>query len=101
MNETVLAWLQFGVCAAVIGFAGAKLSRYGDVLANKTGLSGSWIGLILLSTVTSLPELITGISSVTVAEVPNIAAGDVLGSCVFKLMILVVLDFFHRHQPVY
>jgi len=101
MNETVLVWLQFGMCAGVIGFAGAKLSRYGDVIADKTGLSGSWIGLILLSTVTSLPELITGISSVTVAQVPNIAVGDVLGSCVFNLMILVVLDFFHRHEPVY
>ena len=101
MNEVLLVWGQFVVCAAVIGFAGAKLSRYGDVIADKTGLSGSWIGLILLSTVTSLPELITGLSSVTVAHVPNIAVGDVLGSCVFNLMILVVLDFLYREEPVY
>ena len=101
MNEVLLVWGQFVVCAAVIGFAGSKLSRYGDVIADKTGLSGSWIGLILLSTVTSLPELITGLSSVTVAHVPNIAVGDVLGSCVFNLMILVVLDFLYREEPVY
>ena len=38
--------------------------------------------------VTSLPELITGLGSVTYAGVPDIAVGDVLGSCAFDLLIL-------------
>jgi cation:H+ antiporter len=71
------------------------------MIAEKTGLGGTWIGLILLATVTSLPELITGISAVTVAQVPNIAIGDLLGSCVFNLVIIVVLDFLHRTESVY
>ena len=94
-------WLEFAACALLVGAAGPVLSRSGDIIADKTGLSGSWIGLILLATVTSLPELITGISSVTVADVPNIALGDVLGSCVFNLTILVILDFLHRGESVY
>lgn len=94
-------WLQFALCAALIGFAGAKLSRYGDVIADKTGMGGTWIGLVLLATVTSLPELATGVSSVTLADAPNIAIGDVLGSCVFNLAIIVVLDFLHRGESVY
>jgi len=94
-------WLEFAVCALLVGAAGPVLSRSGDIIADKTRLSGSWIGLILLATVTSLPELITGISAVTVADVPNIAVGDVLGSCVFNLAILVVLDFLHRGESVY
>jgi cation:H+ antiporter len=84
-----------------IGIAGSRLSRYGDVIAEKTGLSGTWIGLILLATVTSLPELATGISSVVLADSPNIALGDVLGSCVFNLSIIVVLDFLHRGESMY
>jgi len=101
MSPANYAWLQFLSCVAVIGFAGVKLSRYGDVIAEKTGLGGTWVGLVLLATVTSLPELITGISSVTIAKVPNIAVGDALGSCVFNLLIIVVIDFLQRKESVY
>lgn len=94
-------WSAFGFCILVIGFAGTRLSLYGDVIAGRTGLSGSWVGLVLLATATSLPELVTGISSVTLAETPNLAVGDVLGSCVFNLAILVVVDFLHRRESVY
>lgn len=99
--ELGLIWLEFALCAALIGFAGPELSRSGDIIAEKTGLSQNWIGLIMLATVTSLPELITGLSAVTVADVPDIAVGDVLGSCVFNLAILIVLDFMHRDGPIY
>jgi cation:H+ antiporter len=94
-------WFQFALCVTFIGIAGSRLSRYGDVIAEKTGFSGTWIGLILLATVTSLPELATGISSVVLADAPNIALGDVLGSCVFNLSIIVVLDFLHRGESMY
>jgi cation:H+ antiporter len=97
----VSIWLQFLVCLLLIGFAGYHLSRYGDAIAEKSGLSRSWVGLALIATVTSLPELATGVSSVTAAGVPDIAVGDVLGSCVFNLLILVVLDFLYRRESVY
>jgi cation:H+ antiporter len=70
----MLLWLQLLLCLAVIGYAGYFLSRYGDIIAEKTGMSASWVGLILLSTATSLPELVTGISAVTFANAPNIVA---------------------------
>lgn len=95
------AWLSLLVCIAAIGFAGARLSRYGDVIAEKTGVGRNWVGLILLATVTSLPELVTGISAVTIARVPDIAVGDILGSCVFNLAILVVVDFLHPGESIY
>ncbi len=94
-------WLQLGVCLGLIGVAGAQLSRYGDLIADKTGLGGTWVGVILLATVTSLPELATGVSAITVMGLPEIAIGDALGSCVFNLVIIVVLDFLHRKESVY
>lgn len=94
-------WLQFSACLLVIGFAGFHLTRYGDAIAEKTGMSRSWVGLALIATVTSLPELATGLSSVTIAAVPDIAVGDVFGSCVFNLLILVILDFLYRKESVY
>jgi cation:H+ antiporter len=97
----VFAWSAFIVCVILIVVAGVKLCRYGDILAEKTGLGGTWIGLVMVAAVTSLPELATGIASVTVAAAPDIAAGDVLGSCVFNLLIVVILDLMHRGESVY
>lgn len=97
----LLPWLKFAACTAFIGSAGPVPVRYGDVIARRTGLSRSWIGLVLLATATSLPELFTGISAVTVAAAPNIAVGDALGSCVFNLLMIVVLDAASRDEPLY
>jgi cation:H+ antiporter len=95
------SWVEFAVCLVLVGFAGVKISFYGDVIADKTGLGGTWIGVIMLATVTSLPELVTGVVSVTVADFPELAVGDVLGACIFNLLIFVLLDFLHRGKTVY
>lgn len=96
----LVTWFQFVLCTAVILFAGTRLSRYGDVIAEKSGLGRTWIGVVLMASVTSLPELITGVSSVAIFRVPNIAAGDVLGSCMFNLLILAFLDLQTRATPI-
>jgi len=101
MQDIFSIWLSLFACLVFIVIAGVRLSRYGDIIAEKSGLSRGWVGLILLASVTSLPELVTGLSSVTVANVPDIAVGDVLGSCVFNLLIIVVLDFLYRKESVY
>jgi cation:H+ antiporter len=96
----MLLWIGFFVCTTAIVFAGTRLSKYGDIIAKKTGLGRTWIGVVLMASVTSLPELVTGIGSVTFAGVPDIAAGDVLGSCVFNMLILAVLDAIYRQMPI-
>jgi len=60
----------------------------------------TWIGVVLMASVTSLPELITGVSSVTIFDLPNIAAGDVLGSCMFNMLIIALLDFMGGSTPL-
>ncbi len=96
----MLLWLGFIACTAVIVNSGTRLSKYGDIIAEKTGLGRAWIGVVLMASVTSLPELVTGITSVTFANVPDIAVGDVLGSCVFNMFILAFLDAFYKPTPV-
>ncbi|GER93009.1 hypothetical protein A45J_0740 [hot springs metagenome] len=96
----MLLWIAFIVCTSVIVYAGTRLSKYGDIIAEKTGLGRTWIGVVLMASVTSLPELVTGISSVTYADVPDIAVGDVLGSCVFNMVIISFLDAMHRPTPI-
>lgn len=94
-------WIHLAACALAIAYAGARLTRLADAIGEKTGMSSSWVGLLLLAAVTSLPELATGISAVTVADAPNIAVGDVLGSAVFNLALLVLLDILHRPDTIY
>lgn len=84
--------LQFVLTALVIVVAGIRLARYGDVLGEKTGLGRSWIGVVLLAATTSLPELFTGIGATALAPLPDIALGDILGSCMFNLLILSMMD---------
>jgi cation:H+ antiporter len=86
----------FIACAAAIWFSGTHLARLGDRLADLTGLGRAWLGLVLMATVTSLPELFVGVSSAGIHGNADLAVGDVLGSCVFNLLILSVLDAFHR-----
>ena len=94
-------WVEFAFAVLLIGVAGSRLSQYGDRIALRTGLGEKRVGLFLLATVTSLPELAIGISAVTLADAPDIAVGAVLGSCVFNLAIIVLLDFLLRSETVY
>jgi len=87
-----MLWLAYILCTGLIVYSGIKLSKYGDIIAEKLELGGVWIGMVLLATVTSIPELVTGISSVTFADVPDIAVGNALGSCVLNMLILAGLD---------
>lgn len=96
----MVLWIAFILCTSAIVYAGVKLSRYGDIIAEKTGLGRTWIGVVLMASVTSLPELVTGASAVTYAGVPNIAVGDVLGSCVFNILILALLDAVYKPKPI-
>lgn len=101
MSTALRVWLEFAACVVLIGVAGTRLVRYGDALASLTGLSRNWIGMILMATVTSLPELVTGLSAVTIAGAPDLAVGDALGSCAFNLAILAVVDLVHRKGSFY
>ena len=96
-----MLWILFAGCAALIAVGGTILARAADALADRTGLSRSWIGVALLATITSLPELVTGLSAITLADAPNVAVGDALGSCVINLVFLVVIDASSRHAPLY
>ncbi len=49
-----------------------------------------------MTTVTSLPELVTGVSSIRVAGSRDLALGDALGSCLFNPLLVSVVDAFYR-----
>ncbi len=92
-------WTQFFLCSAAIILAGTKLTRYGDRIAEQTGLGRLWVGAVLLSVVTSLPEVVTACSSAWIGE-PDIALQNMIGSNLFNILVLVILDFLLRRRAV-
>ncbi len=93
-----MVWVQFIVTSAVIVYAATQLAKYGDVIAIRTRLGGMFVGTLLLAGVTSLPEVLTTISAVYQGE-PNLAAGNLLGSNMFNMLLLAVLDLVHyKHR---
>lgn len=95
-----MVWLKFIVCVAVIFISGRKVARYGDIIAEKTGLGGIWIGLILIAALTSLPELFNGVSAVTLVDAPGLTIGNILGANMFNLFNLALLDLMHSNGSI-
>lgn len=75
------------VAAGVVGLS-VKASDYIDLLDKKTSLSGAFLGGIMLSAVTSLPELFTSISATMLIHEPDMCLGNILGSDLFNLAAL-------------
>lgn len=85
------ALLEFLGSAVVIIIAGTFLSRYADEIAERTGLGRLLVGSVLLAGATSLPELSVDVSAVR-SGMADLALGDLMGSSLFNLLILAVLD---------
>ena len=92
-----MVWVKFIGSAAVIVIAAQFLAKYGDALAIRTRLGGMFVGVLLMAGATSLPEVLTSISAVQ-QQSPGIAAGNLLGSNSFNMLLLAVIDLLHRHQ---
>ena len=98
--ELFLLWMQLAIAAALILFAASYMARSADVIAERTGLGHTFVGVVLLATATSLPELGTGVSSIRFVGQPDLAFGDAFGSSIFNLLIIGLLDLWWRNGPI-
>lgn len=92
-------YISLAGTALSILVAGFVLSQGGDAIAQKTGLSASLVGFLLVGFATSLPEL----SSVTAAarmQRYELAVGDIFGTNLFNVALLFVVDLIYRGPPV-
>ena len=86
VSDLLIAILIFLVSAGVVVYCGTKLAVYGDALAELTGLGRLFVGSILVALATSLPELSTNISAVSLNPPnPAIAIGNVFGANMINL----------------
>lgn len=83
-GKTILS-LVFGIVGLYLG--GELVSNNAQILARNWGMSESTIGLTVVATATSLPELITSIVAATKKN-SGIAIGNVLGSNILNIFIV-------------
>lgn len=95
-----LPWLFFVVSAGAIVFAGTKLSRYGDQIAELTGLGRLWVGVVLMAAATSLPEVFTTMSAGWL-DAPDLAAGNLFGAGMSNMLTLGLIDLLYRQKRVW
>ena len=98
--EHLQIWGSFLTAAALIIFAGVKLTKYGDILSERLNLGHAFIGAVLIGWSTSLPELVLSIGTAVYSNAPNISMGNVIGSNLFNIFIIVILDVVYRQGAV-
>ena len=87
----MLLFAEYAVVAFLVVWFSIKASEYIDMLDKTTKLSGAFLGGVLLSAVTSLPELFTSISATVLLHKPSLCIGNILGSDIFNLAVLALL----------
>ena len=91
--------LAFALSALVIAIAGTFLSITGEQIAVMTGLGSTFIGSSLIAIVTSLPEVVAGLTAVRYGAF-DLAIGNLLGSNIFNMTILVMSDIAYLQGPI-
>lgn len=86
-----MEYFIFFFSALVVVLAGTRLASYGDILATHTSLGHTLVGVILIATVTSLPEISSSVSASLIGS-PDLAFGNVYGSNAFNIMIIAIAD---------
>jgi cation:H+ antiporter len=85
-------WARFTVLLILVMILGIWMARIGEKIVVVTGLSQTFTGTLLLGLATSFPEIIVTFSAIKAGSF-NMAAGNVLGSNLFDLSVIPVLDF--------
>lgn len=86
-----MVWAKFFLLLLVVMVLGVWMAAIGDRIVSLTGLSGSFVGSLFLGFATSLPEIIVAFSAFFAAG-PDMALGNILGSNIFDISLIPVLD---------
>ena len=93
------ASIRYAVAALAVVAVGAWLPIVGDRMAQEMGWHHSFVGTLLIAFATSAPELVVTIAALRVAAL-NMAIGNLLGSNLFNILIIPVIDVLYLKGPI-
>lgn len=83
-----MIFVVYALLVACVVLFSARLGYYVDLLDQKTTMASAFIGGVMLAAVTSLPELMTSVTSVAFVGKPSLVIGNILGSNLFNVFVL-------------
>ena len=81
------AWAVFGLASLGVMVAAPALAFSVEEIAESTGLATSFLGVVAVALVTTMPEASTTITAVRIGAT-DLAVGNLFGSCAFNILIL-------------
>lgn len=93
-------WTVFALSSATICLATFLLTSSAANISDITGISASFIGVIALAFVTSLPEISTSVAALRMGT-PDLAVSNLYGSNAFNIIILALADCFFRNGSIF
>ncbi|NNE86572.1 MAG: hypothetical protein HKN27_00725 [Silicimonas sp.] len=96
-NSTML-WQTASACVFILVF-GIFLVMFAERIAVQSGLGAGFIGVTLLATATSLPELTTTITAVRIGAY-TMAISNIFGSNLIMLVLVLPADVLYRSGPI-
>jgi cation:H+ antiporter len=93
------AIIHYSIHAVVVVIAAIFLPKIGEAIAETTGLGQTFVGNIFIAIATSLPELVVSITAVKMGAI-NLAVGNLFGSNIFNIFIIVIDDLFFIKGPI-
>jgi cation:H+ antiporter len=97
-TSAYLVW-QFALLALVILICALALTSSAAAIAEQTGLSSSFIGVTLLASATSLPELSTTLAAVRIGA-HSMAISNIFGSNLLMIALVLPADLAYAGAPV-
>ncbi len=94
------AWAVFTACAGVIFISGPLLAVTAQRIADLTGVGASFIGVLALAMVTTLPELTTTITAFRIGA-HNMAVANMYGTNSFNIAALGFADLFYSGDSLF
>lgn len=92
--------LSFAGLSTIVAACGFVVASAGMNLVERTQLSGTLVGGLVTSVVTSLPELVTVLAAVRIGAL-TLAVGDIIGGNTFDVLFLAAADVAYREGSLY
>ncbi len=95
-----MLFVFFFLAASLVIYSAIQVTKYVTAFNEKTNVSAGFIGLVVFSLITSLPELITSTYAVILGQ-PLMSFGNILGSNAFNLVILAILNVVFLRKGIF
>ncbi|HEX6208972.1 MAG TPA: hypothetical protein VF058_11530 [Actinomycetota bacterium] len=98
-GELRSAVVRFSLASLAVLLAGPVVAIAGDGIAETSGLSATFVGVLFVAVATSLPELVASLGALRIGAY-DLAVGNLFGSNAFNMIVLVFADAAYTGGPL-